>query len=398
MTNGKRQDFLYVLFYLLYFFSFYTSTIVNVPSKIISESLVLRSYCLIITKLLLATCFWGSTSTLAESNLDTVPCWYNKPSTEQKAGAVGMSRDLYTGNGKPLQYSRHRALITLANYLEIKEIPQLTEIDIKQNEYFLDGHRISFSDDFYYDGYVYSHAVIGESIELAHCSVSHCDLQRCEPNWLCEPGFDGTASLVGTAYQSDALLGQYRSAAKSALKQLEPVFGVTVRTKDIFASQYSASDNLNFSVSNSSIKSTTNKEPLRYTVTDTCWQGQQLFMRLNFPDLPKLSSVPAKKWMREPIAGGFRGAIGSVQGHVASGLLSEKISLAINRGLLELAKSINSKVTENLLTVEQQGKYYQVSVTTQSSELVLTARVNAIHFSNTPSGIAVYAWLVETKI
>jgi hypothetical protein len=102
--------------------------------------------------------------------------------------------------------------------------------------------------------------------------------------------------------------------------------------------------------------------------------------------------------MREPLAGGFRGAIGSVQGTVASNLLSEKISMAINRGLLELAKSINTNVTENLLTIEQRGKYFQLSVITQNSELALTARVNAIHFSNTPSGIAVYAWLVEAKI
>jgi hypothetical protein len=369
----------------------------NVMPKIIYSSLAMRSFYFYITKSLLAICFLWHTSTLSASDLDTVPCWYNKPSTKQMAGAIGLARDLYVGNGKPL-HSRHRALVSLANYLAIKEIPEINEIDLNQNEYLLDGYQVSFSDDYKYQGYIYSHAIHGESLEGSQCGVSYCDIQRCEPTWLCEPGFDGTASLVGTGYQSDTLLGQYRAATTSALKQLEPVFGVMVRVEDIFVSQFSKTRNFSSNVSNSSIVSNSNKEQLRYLVTDTCWQDQQLFMRLNFPDLPALSSIPAQQWMREPLAGGFRGAIGSVQGQVASGLLSDKISMAINRGLLELAKSINTTVTENLLTIEQRGKYYQLSVITQNSELALTARVNAIHFSNTPLGIAVYAWLVEAKI
>jgi hypothetical protein len=370
----------------------------NVMPKIIYCSLAMHSFYFYAIKLLLAICFLWHTSTLSASNLDTVPCWYNKPSTEQKPGAIGLARDINIGNGKPLQYSRHRALVSLANYLAIKEIPEITEIDINQNEYFLDGYQITFSDDYKHQGYIYSHVIHGESLEGEQCGVTLCDIQRCEPTWLCEPGFDGTASLVGTGYQSDTMLGQYRAATTSAIKQLEPVFGVMVRTKDVFVSQTSKTGNLSSNVSKASIDSNSNKDQLRYLVTDTCWQGQQLFMRLNFPDLPALTSIPAQQWMREPLAGGFRGAIGSVQGTVASNLLSEKISMAINRGLLELAKSINTNVTENLLTIEQRGKYFQLSVITQNSELALTARVNAIHFSNTPSGIAVYAWLVEAKI
>jgi hypothetical protein len=86
-----------------------------------------------------------------------------------------------------------------------------------------------------------------------------------------------------------------------------------------------------------------------------------------------------------------------VQGRVASSLLSDKIKLAIKRGLIELAKAKNTRVSEELLTIAHTNNIYQVSFINQDTDITLYARVNGVYFNEGPKGTEVYAWLVEAK-
>ena len=335
---------------------------------------------------------------LIAAEVNSKPCWYNNPVSKDRIGAVGLARNLDIDTIKPIQYSRQRAIDALSNYLNIKKIPEPNEIDISIDKVYLNGLKITFDDEYEENGYLFSYAFYGEEGPSNKCDSNSCNFYECNPRWLCEPSYDGTASLLGTAYQSDNLWTQYRLAKNSALKQLESVFGIKVNSEDTFVSQATALNSVNIASSNSNIKLANFQNPVRYIVKNICWKNKQLFLRLGFPDLPKLTTISSNRWMYEPVVDGHEGAIGSVQGNVASGLLSEKISLAINRGLLELAKSVNSEVTENLLEIERNGEYYHLSVITQKTKVELKARVNGLHFSRTPSGISVFAWLVRTDV
>lgn len=332
---------------------------------------------------------------------DTAPCWFNEPIQNDQAGALGLARDLNVGSGNPLQFSRHRALTSLSNYLGLEHIPPRRELDINSSETSLGNYNIYFADEFHYGGYVYSYASIqpySEDKNTQQCQIQQCDFQQCNPAWLCEPNLDKQAGLLGTSFRSSSMPAQYNEAINNALQQLEPLYGVNISVNDRFYTNYSSMGTLRLLLSDSELSMAQQQQDisLRYLVSNSCQLGEQLFLRVSFPELPPLSSVPASTWMKNPSTEQLQGAIGSVHGRVASTLLSDKIRLAIKRGLIALAKAKNSNISAELLSIERNNRYYQVSAITEESEVSLHARVNGIHFNHGPTGVAVYAWLVET--
>ena len=326
------------------------------------------------------------------------PCWFNQPAQGEQIGALGVARGLNVGSGHPVQFSRHRALSSIASYLGDDEAPARRDIDINQQAFELSGQSIEFSNEFRHQGYVYSFAGLNHT-NNQQCTITQCDFKTCRPAWLCEPGMNKQASLLGTSYRSTSLPAQYTAAIKNALQQLEPIYGLSVSAHDRFYTSHSSMGSMRILLSDENIEleKSSSELSLRYLVSQSCLQGEQLFLRVNFPDLPSLSSVPAQKWLQEPNAGNHTGAIGSVNGRVASSLLSDKVKLAIKRGLIALAKAKNSTISEELVTIERKNSLYQVSTITQDTAVSLHARVNGIHFTNGPTGIDVYAWLVETQ-
>jgi len=335
---------------------------------------------------------------LADDDLQ-VPCWFNQPAQSGQVGAIGLARDLDVGSGKPVQFSRHRALSSIASYLGAAEIPEQRAVDIQENTYQLAGQTVRFAEEFSYQGYVYSYAGLNHIPSANHCSLGQCALDRCTPAWLCEPGLDEQPSLLGTSYRSSSLPAQYRVAIDNAIKQIAPIYGLSVTANDRFYTSFSSMGSIRILLSDEKIDPHKNAQvsSLRYIVTDSCLQNEQLFLRVNFPDLPALSNVPAETWLTDPSTADFDGAIGSVNGRVASGLLSDKVELAIKRGLIELAKSKNSSVAEELISIERKDNLYQVSIITQDTAVSLQARVNGMHFAEGQAGIDVYAWLVQTQ-
>lgn len=327
------------------------------------------------------------------------PCWFNEPAQGKQVGALGVARDLNVGSGHPVQFSRHRALSSVASYVGEVTPPQRRDIDIEQDAYQLSGQTVNFAEEFHHQGYVYSYAGLNYTASDKQCNIAQCNFDQCSPAWLCEPGIDKQASLLGTSYRSSSLPAQYTAAIKNAIQQLEPIYGLSVTAHDRFYTSHSSMGSLRILLSDEKLdlQKTADELSLRYLVSHSCQQGEQLFLRVNFPDLPALSSVPAKKWLSEPSTEEYKGAIGSVNGRVASGLLSDKVKLAIKRGLIALAKAKNSSISEELLSIERKDSLYQISAITQDTAVSLHARVNGIHFTNGPTGIEVYAWLVETQ-
>ena len=358
---------------------------------------------LIVTATLLTGCARLSSPEINEK-LPEVPYWFNSPSQGNNIGVIGIARDLDVGNGNPVQFSRYRALLGTQKYLNKPLAIERQDIDINENSYNISNNIITFSNEFRMGGYVYSYAAINHQASEQQGAIAQCDFSKCNPAWLCDPGADkigknANASLLGTSYRSVTLPAQYKAAINNALQQLEPIYGLSVNSHDLLYNNNSSVGNVRILLSNSNLK--INKEvdniKLRYLVENSCRQGEQLFLRVNFPDLPALSDIPAKKWLNEPSSGGYKGAIGSVQGRVASGLLSDKIKLAIKRGLIELAKAKNTRVNEELLTIRHTENIYQVSFINQNTDITLYAKVNGIYFNEGPKGTEVYAWLVETN-
>jgi len=349
--------------------------------------------------LLLCTQLTQCTQVSHTANDIEVPCWLNQPADDHHIGAVGLARDLNIGGGHPVQYSRHRAMNSVAMYLGADPVAERQDFDIKKDVQLVSGRSLHFGDEFSLNGYVYSYASLDKPVSGQQCNMSQCDLSRCQPAWLCEPSKDGRPSLLGTSYRESEIPRQYSSAINNALKQLEPIYGLSVESHEKFFTGHSSIGTARILLSDDQVtmQQSADDLSLRYIVTDSCWQQEQLFLRVNFPDLPALSTVAPEVWMSEPTASGHRGAIGSVNGRVASGLLSDKVKLAIEQGLVELAKAKNIGISTELLNIERDQDLYQLSATVQDTVVSLHARVNGIHFTNGPAGIEVYAWLVETE-
>ncbi|WP_339669559.1 hypothetical protein [Dasania marina] len=330
-----------------------------------------------------------------------LPCWFNGASAN--AGAMGMARSLAVTDREPILRSRYRALQGLAAYIDTdaafnQTYPSWRDIPIDAQSLNVSGQAVYFADGFEWQGYRYSYAQVGEPVSADQCPVQQCDLNACDPDWLCQPGIGGQAAFLGVSYRADTLPAQYRAALNNAIDQLAPVYGLTIRAKDrIYTGQISSGAiRLMFSDEQLTAQTQLDSSRLRYRTIASCRLGEQLFQRIEFPDLATLSTVPAQQWLRQPTAAGQLGAIGSVHGRVASGLISDKLKLAIRRGLIELAKAKYSHVEETLWNIEQQGSSYQLSLLTQRSEVQLSARVNGVHFSASNDDVAVDVWVVET--
>jgi hypothetical protein len=328
------------------------------------------------------------------------PCWLSEPAADGEVGVFGVARDLDANGASAVRLSRYRALQSLARYFDAELLYSQAELDPAQRRFVIGGRAVEIVEDYAADGYVYSYAAVGKSgHSAARCAVTVCQFDQCMPAWLCAPNPHQGAGVIGVSYTATDLPSQYQAATRNALEQLELMYGVAVASRDTIIDGATSGGALHLVRSEERVQTRSGEsaQSVGYLVSESCSRGATLILRVIVPKLPAAANVSSTVWLREPSAAGQRGALGVVQGRVASGLLSDKIKLAIRRGLVELAKGRDSRVREEQLVVSRNGARYSVSTIQQETNVTLSARVNGIHFLETAEGLSVYVWVVEVS-
>lgn len=348
--------------------------------------------------LLLLVVYTGTDySSAVSSTTDLQPCWVDNPVTEHYAGQVGIARDIYTGNERPIVISRSRALRRLSDQLSI---PVESDIDEHTLSVKLGSHTAYFTNDYTKDGYVYSFAQLDNSSPISkQCTVAHCLLESCSPSWLCQPGTEDEAAVLGVSYLASTPNMQQQKAIENAALIAQYMYGVNVKAQQNLFTSADRSNQFSILETNQNLTALETNQA-SYGVTNSCTVNSSLFIRLklNTPT-GSLAPVPAGdlSWISNPKYNGYDGAVGSVEKRVASGLISDQIKLAVKRAAVQLALEKNAHVKEELLDIQldKNGTLF-VSSIDQNTDVNIKIRVAAIHYlPNSDNLFKVLVWVVR---
>ena len=269
----------------------------------------------------------------------------------------------------------------------------------------LNGQKIRFVDHLDWQGYRYQYALLNApevTIDTLrnHCSKS-CIPEKCEPAWMCDPMEHNQAGLVGISFRATSLPKQYRIAVLNAIDQLRFLYGVKVQTQGWY---YHAKDSLGsyrFRVRDVEVEPFQESLPreLRFLVSNSCFSGEQLFVRVVSPDLkPMHHGVPARKWIDEPNQLGHQGAVGTAS-LTSDGLISSQIKLAIKRAFGELSGEEKTQVEDTVLVRQRnKGRTLLWELKTKGESAMISGRVQGIYFEPQDSyRTRVYVWVVKSE-
>jgi hypothetical protein len=322
---------------------------------------------------------------------------------------VGIARTIAIGGPKRVvQLAKQRSAMGLSAYLGISELDQKALdrlIKPETVEFELDGQKIRFVDHFDWQGYRYQYALLNAPVVSIDALRSHCDKDcvpaKCEPSWMCDPMEHDKAGLVGISFRSTSLPTQYRIAVLNAIDQLRFLYGVKVQTQGWY---YHAKDSLGsyrVRVRDVEIEPSQESPPkeLRFLVSNSCFSGEQLFVRVVSPDLPPMHhGVEARKWIDEPNQSGHQGAVG-IASLTSDGLISSQIKLAIKRAFGGLSGTENTQIEDTVL-IRQRNKARTLlwELKTRGESATISGRVQGIYFEPQDSyRMRVYVWVVKSE-
>lgn len=337
-----------------------------------------------------------------------VVCWFYQPVRGNLIGSVGIARTLAIGGAKRVdQLAKQRAALGLSAYIGNLELDEKTLdglISSKSDAVELAGRKIQFIDAVDMQGYRYQYALLGDSAPPSATLRQGCNRQcrpaQCQPAWLCEPMKPNEAGFIGVSFRATSLPAQYRTAVKNALAQVQYFYGVKIQTEGWF---YHARDSLGIyrvRVQDVTIEKNQNKEAeeLRFLVTDACFSGEQLFVRVMSPDFPPVFHGVARDWIKEPNQLGYQGAVGTAS-LTSDGLISSQIKLAIKRAFAGLAGAGQTQLEDSIL-VKQHNKARTVlwELHTEGHAETLSGKVQGINFEPQDDyRTRVYVWVVTDK-
>jgi hypothetical protein len=322
---------------------------------------------------------------------------------------VGIARSMAIGGPKRVrQLAKQRAVVGLSAYLGIEELDE-TKLDslVKPEtpELALNGQQIRFVDHVDWQGYRYQYAVLNAPQVSINTLRSDCNKSclptQCEPSWLCDPMENNKAGMIGISFRATTLPTQYRIAVHNAIDQLRFLYGVKVQTQGWY---YQAKDSLGsyrVRVRDVEVEPSQASPPkeLRFVVSNSCFSGEQLYVRVLSPDLPPIRhGVAARKWIDEPNQSGHQGAVGTAS-LTSDGLISSQIKLAIQRAFGGLSGSENTQIDDTTLDWQRNkaGTFIWELKTSGESE-TLSGRVQGIYFEPQDSyRTRVYVWVVKSE-
>ncbi len=341
--------------------------------------------------------------TQVRSKASERPCWLYQPVKGDVIGAIGIAKPISAGADKPIHLARLNALMTLTEFFNLSvQSDVLKERIAKDETHFIWGTKqIRIVDHYRSKSHLYAYAVSGvgklDIERLRNECRKSCKPETCEPAWLCEPMTAEVAGFLGVSDPADTLSNQYKAALLNGALQANYLYGVTVESAERFVTTKNSLGVIKMRQTDSRISGVDNasSNDLRFLLAKACFKRGKLYAQIICPDLRPLPSISPKIWMGNPNTNGYIGAIGSVRGMAASGLLSDKIKLAIKRGIVDLAKGKNISVSDNsILKISSSGGYYLGDIETKTSASV-NAKVMGIFVDTSSVSQDVYVWVVE---
>jgi hypothetical protein len=205
------------------------------------------------------------------------------------------------------------------------------------------------------------------------------------------------------SFRATSLPVQYRVALDNALAQLRYFYGVQVQTRGWF---YRAEDSLGsyrVRVKDVDVEAAGEQpaESLRLLVTESCFAGEQLFLRVASPDLPPLPHGAGKDWVTEPNRLGVTGAVG-VASMTSDGQMSSQIELAVERAFGELTGAEETALKDSFIsrqtkTSRSASKTVLWELTTEGAA-TMAGRVMGFYFEPQDDyRTRVYVWVVKEQ-
>lgn len=365
----------------------------------------------IVTAMLMAACNQSPVRISEEESLPAhAPsvCWFYQPVRGNLMGSVGIARALAIGGAKRVnQLAKQRAALGLSAYIGVPNLDAKTwdELITSESEAVeLAGQKIRFVDAIEVRGYRYQYALLGDSSPSLDTLRQGCSRQcrpvQCQPAWLCDPMKPQQAGFIGVSFRATSLPAQFGIAVKNALAQLQYFYGVKVQTEGWY---YRFKDSLGgYRIRVQEVKVEKNQhkqtEELRFLVTDACYAGEQLFVRVMTPDLPPVHHGIAKNWIKQPNQLGYQGAVGTAS-LTSDGLISTQIRIAIERAFGSLTGAEQTQL-EDSMVLKQRNKARTVvwKLHTKSQSDDISGKLQGIIFE--PQGsykTRVFVWVVKTN-
>jgi hypothetical protein len=331
------------------------------------------------------------------------PCWLNQPVTAAIIGSVGVAGAVSAATVKPVYIARQRAISALLTYQRATFDPAAVEQVVRDGKrvWGTGDERIEVIDHYQEKGMTYAYAVTGglkshSLYDLREGCRNVCNPARCSPDWLCNPMKGETAGFLGVSERATSLPAQYQQAIAAGIQQAGLLYGVKIDSRSRFAVYRNALGTYRLRLEDSEVETIGGNQvgELRFILTDACFEGSRLFVRVGSPDLKPLSTVSPKLWMSNPNPAGYRGAVGSA-GRVASGKTSDQLELALKNALVSLAQTSVIQLTGDIqVSRSSDGAFFFRDIET-SSNVRLKARVMGFFSETTPSGRRFFIWVVE---
>jgi len=334
-------------------------------------------------------------------------CWLYQPVRDGMIGSVGIARSVAAGGPQQVELlSRRRAAMGLAAWLGLDGIEgaDLDEmISGGGDSIQLGGREVHFADHIDWKGYRYEYAVLDtpgvSPAELREGCDGQCVPQDCDPAWLCDPMREDEAALLGVSFRATSLPAQYRVALDNALAQLRYFYGVQVRTSGWYYRAEDSMGSYRVRVRDVDVEAAgeSPEESLRLLVTESCFAGERLFLRVASPDLPPLPHGAGKDWITEPNQPGYSGAVGMAS-LTSDGQMSSQIELAVERAFGELTGTGETALTDSFLTRQSTTSKTVIWELTTEGEANLAGRVMGIYFEPQDDyRTRVYVWVVRER-
>ena len=357
-----------------------------------------------IAVILLAILFLVSCTTVESmqsknaSYSESIPCWFENPSNESRIGVIGAANGIFDGLTKPYIKSRKNAYLAYANYLSIPPSDNI-EILADTKSVKLGQHTIHFLDEYFNEGVIYSYAQLDSpEFENKVCKASNCNISQCSPAWLCDLNNDETINVLGVSYLTYLPAKQQSVAIRNALLTARYLYGVDVDAANSFYTAKSNNQQINILKQRSSVEASSEKETLKYLVTNQCLANGTLLARVNFNIKNKMSAKfndNSPEWISNPKFNGIDGAVGNTDRRVVSGLFSGQVKLAIKRAIVQLALEQQSNIKEEFLTIEyESGGSLIIRSIDESVQINLKAKVIGLHVTaDKDNELKVFAWV-----
>lgn len=334
-------------------------------------------------------------------------CWLYQPVRDGMIGSVGIARSVAAGGPKQVErISRRRAAIGLAAWLGLEGIEEReldAEISRGGDSIQLAGHDVNFADHIDWKGYRYEYAVLDapgvSAAELREGCGGRCKPQDCDPAWLCDPMRKDEAAMLGVSFRATSLPAQYRVALDNALAQLRYFYGVQVQTRGWFYRAEDSMGSYRVRVSDVDVEAAGDvpEASLRLLVTESCFAGEQLFLRVASPDLPPLPHGAGKDWITEPNRQGYEGAVG-LASMTSDGQMSSQIELAVERGFGELTGAGQTALNDSFVTRQTRTSKTVLWELTTEGEATIAGRVMGFYFEPQDDyRTTVYVWVVKER-